>query len=60
MCTYRLTGTQIFMKTFIYSFTMLFSSLKYGVIFSPKRAAKKAFHGGDFGEKFLGRGTWRD
>ena len=34
--------------------------LKYRGIFFPKRATKKAFHGGDFWEKFKGRGTWRD
>ena len=36
--------------------TMLFSSLKYGGIFSPKRATKKAFHGGDFWGKIYGEG----
>ena len=34
--------------------TMLCSSLKYGRIFSPKRATKKAFHGGDFWGKIYG------
>ena len=28
--------------------------------FFPKRASKKAFHGGDFLGKFMGTGTWRD
>ena len=36
--------------------TMLCSSLKYGRIFSPKRATKKAFHGGDFWGKIYGEG----
>ena len=41
-------------------FTMLCSSLKYGGIFSSKKATKKAFHGGDFWEKFMERATLRD
>ena len=52
--TYRLPGTQIFMQA-LPSFTMLRSSLKYGGVFSPKKATKKAFHGGDFWEKLMGR-----
>ena len=40
------------------SFTMLYSSLKYGGIFSPKRATKKYFYGGDsfkknYGEEYM-------
>ena len=35
------------------SFTMLYSSLKYGGIFSPKRATKKDFYGGDSFRKKL-------
>ena len=40
------------------SFTMLYSSFKYGGIFSPKRATKKDFYGGDFFRTKLWRGVY--
>ena len=49
-----LTGLQVLRFLCKPSLTMLCSSLKHGGIFSPKRATKKAFHGGDFWEKFMG------
>ena len=55
MCIF--TGLQVLRCLCKPSFTMLCSSLNYGEIFSTKRATKRAFHGGDFWEKFMGRGT---
>ena len=47
-----LTGLQVLRFLRKSPFTMLCFSLKFGGIFSPKRATKKAFHGGGFWEKF--------
>ena len=54
-----LTGLQVLRFLRKSPFTMLCFSLKFGGIFSPKRATEKAFHGGGFWEKFMGSGTLR-
>ena len=59
-CICILTGLQVLRFLCKPSCTMLCSCLKYGRIFYPKRANKRAFHGEDFWEKCMGRGTLRD
>ena len=50
------TGLQVIRFLCKPSFTKLCSFLKYGGIFSPKRATRKSFNGESFGGKFMGRG----
>ena len=49
------TGLQVIRFLCKPSFTKLCSFLKYGGIFSPKRATRKSFNGESFGGKFMGR-----